>query len=372
VQLLILASLVLLSFAARPARADEAEQQKALSDIRAAMSKRDLPRCAKRLKEAAALGGSEAFQEEVQRLKLLYDYLFDFWRAVDDGGKTLQAGEELVFDGVPVAVVEYGAGRIVVRAAGQNRRYTLYTMPTKLVLKLASRTMRSTSPANKVFLGTFHAMDEKGDRDEARRLWEEARRGGADVTQLMPELLPPGERPAARPPAASPAGLPAVPPEVKALLAPKNWGVRRRAAIRWKREPLGPLGSQTGEGRLVVVAPQTERGDVQVVLLGRMSSDFACRILLVELPPDQVFGLLPANAADGGHVVKLPAGTAIVEFARRGGEYRARVNGEETAVDSAEGTPSTLDGCLGFTLSPGTRATVATLALKVTAREQGP
>jgi hypothetical protein len=103
-----------------------------------------------------------------------------------------------------------------------------------------------------------------------------------------------------------------------------------------------------------------------------MSSDFACRVLRVHVPPDHVFGLLPAGAADGGHVVALPAGTALVEFARRADEFRARVNGEEVSVDSAEGTPPALEGCLGFSLSPGARITVASLAIKATAASEGP
>ena len=40
---------------------------------------------------------------------------------------------------------------------------------------------------------------------------------------------------------------------------------------------------------------------------GPVASDFACRIMIVDMPAGQVFGLLPADAADGGHVdVKWP------------------------------------------------------------------
>jgi hypothetical protein len=60
----------------------------------------------------------------------------------------------------------------------------------------------------------------------------------------------------------------------------------------------------------------------------------------------------------------LPEGTALVEFARFAGKYRARINGEEVPVESAEGTPAMLPGHIGFTLSPGTGATVRAFQIR--------
>jgi hypothetical protein len=347
--------------------ADDDPHRQILADIRAAMAHRDLPGGKAKLQQAAAMEGSEAFTEELSRLQQLYDYLFDFWRAVDDGAKTLRAGEELVFDDVPVAVVEYREGRIVLRALGQNKRFTLRDMPTKLVLKLAARSMMASVPANKVFLGTYHAMDAKGDRAEARRLWEEAQRGGQDVSLLLPELTgktaqPAG--PAESPPPAAPAELPDLPAEAKMLLAAEKWTARRRGAIRWMPCPATQFATNSPDGHLNVRVPESERGDVQLLYGQRLSSDFECRVLLTNVPENQVFGLLPADHADGGHVVPLPAGTVLVEFGRAAGKFRARVNREEVTVDSAQGTPATLNGCLGFTLPRGGSADVALLQLR--------
>jgi hypothetical protein len=349
--------------------ADDDAPQQILDEIRAAMAQRDLPGGKAKLQRAAAMEGSEEFREELNRLQQLYEYLFDFWRAVDDGGKTLRGGEELVFDDVPVAVVEYANGRIVLRAMGQNKRFTLRDMPTKLVLKLVARSMRTSVPANKVFLGTYHAMDAKGDRAEARRLWEEARRGGQDVSLLLPELsakATPPATPPERPPAVEPAKLPDLPADAKMLLTSEKWTARRRGAIQWEPCPATQFTTNSPHGHLVVKVPDSERGDVQILFRGSpLSADFECRVLLTNVPEKQVFGLFPGDTTDGGHVVPLPPGTVLVEFGRAAGKYRARVNRKELPVESGVGTPATLAGHLGFTVPRGGSTTVALLQLRV-------
>ena len=355
--------------------AEEETPRQLLDGVRAAMSERDLPGAEAKLKQVAALRLPEELGVEAERLQVLFKYLIDFWHAVDDAGKRLQAGEHLTFGDAHVAVIEYGNGRIVVRALGQNRRYTLKTMPTKLVMKLATRTMNPKSAANKVFLGTYHALDAKGDRGEARRLWDEAQRGGEDVSQIMPELSVAAAAPeTATPPLPGTSPPPPTPPrrvEIpplsatgKLILAVDQWTSRRRTATQWVRSPLGEMASNTRDGRLGVAIPDVERGDVQVLFARKLTANFGCRVLLTELPPGQVFGIFPGSAADGGHVVPLPEGTALVEFARFAGKYRARVNREEVAVESTEGTPATLEGFVGFSLSPGTGATVAAFELR--------
>jgi hypothetical protein len=355
------------------ARADETPRQ-LLDGIRSAMAQRDLLVAEAKLKQAGSLELPDDLAVEAERLQLMYDYLLDFWHAVDDAGKTLQAGEHLVFGDAHVAVVEYGNGRIVVRALGQNRRYTLKTMPTKLVMKLASRTLNARLSANKVFLGTYHAVDAKGDRGEARRLWEEARRGGEDVSQILPEVgvaTTQPTKPSSAAPTTSASTSPAphveMPPLAvagKMILAAEKWTSRRRTATQWVRSPLGDMATNTAEGRLQVAAPKSERGDVQVLFARKLSANFGCRVLLTDLPKGQVFGIFPGNAADGGHVVPLPDGKALVEFARYAGKYRARINQEEVAVESAAGTPTTLEGYVGFSLSPGSGTTVAAFELR--------
>jgi len=365
---LLMAWLILGFWISGLAIGDDDAHGKILREIRDAMAQRDLPAGKAKLQQAAAMEGSEAFATELNRLQQLFEYLMDFWHAVDDGAKTLRGGEELTFDGVPVAVVEYANGRIVLRAMGQNKRFTLRDMPTKLVLKLVSRSMRTSVPANKVFLGTYHAVDAKGDRAEAARWWAEAARGGQDVSLLLPELAAEPNKSATspeRPPPTEPMKLPELPTEARALLAGEKWTARRRGAIEWIPCSATQFTTNSPDGRLVVKVPETERGDVQILYGGSpLAGDFECRVLLANVPEKQVFGLLPGDTTDGGHVVPLPPGNVLVEFGRAAGKYRARVNRTEVPVQSAVSTPATLAGHLGFTVPRGGSTTVALLQLR--------
>ncbi len=159
-----------------------------LDEIRAAMADRDLNVAKAKLEEAAKVNGSEEFTSQRERLRLLYDYLEGFWKSVDEGAKSLQAVEELMIGDVRVAVVEYQPGLLVLRVKGENRRYTVKTLPAKVALTLAERVLKPDAPENKVFFGAFLAMDGKGDREVARKLWSEAQQAKINVSALLPEL----------------------------------------------------------------------------------------------------------------------------------------------------------------------------------------
>jgi hypothetical protein len=196
------------------------------------------------------------------------------------------------------------------------------------------------------------------------------------VSQLLPELgvkvpqpgSPPEYPPTGATPGATEPPVNVEPPPLaaagKLILEVDRWTSRRRTATQWVRSPLGDMASNTPEGRLHVVIPESQRGDVQALFARKLTANFGCRVLLTNVPRGQVFGIFPGDAADGGHVVPLPEGTVLVEFARFAGKYRARVNREEVAVESAEGTPAALEGFVGFSLSPGSDATVAVFELR--------
>ena len=171
-----------------PTRGQAAEGDGLLDEVRAAMAERELTVAKAKLEEAARLDGDEAFTSERKRLTLLHAYLEDFWKSVDDGAKSLQAVEELKIGDVLVSVVEYQPGLLVLRVKGENKRYTVKTLPAKVALTLAERVLKPDDPQNKVFFGTFLLMDGKGDREIARKLWTEAQKADVDVASLLPEL----------------------------------------------------------------------------------------------------------------------------------------------------------------------------------------
>ncbi len=164
----------------------------AVTDARRWMSKRDLEQAAAALRLAKNNARSQEEQQEVERLETLLEYLRQFWQLTIKGAQRLEAGQEIEVEitryrRIKVAVVEPNPGGLTLRVEGVNRLYRWETMPTEIVLALAKRTLAKDN-VSKVILGAFLAVDEKGDRAQARKLWEEARQAGLDIGDLLAEL----------------------------------------------------------------------------------------------------------------------------------------------------------------------------------------
>ena len=263
--------LVVVCFAAfpcgfSPARGQAADADGILGEIRAAMADRDLTVAKAKLAEAAQVGGDEAFTSQCERLQLLYDYLEAFWKAVDEGAKSLQPVDELTIGELRVAVVEYQPGELVLRVQGLNRRYTVKTLPAAVALKLAERVVKPDAPENKIFFGSFLLMDGKGDREKARKLLTEAQKDNADVAALLPELD-------ITPVASLPVEIPPVTPIMRKQLAPASWTLRRQAGDRVVRDSLKDNSEQTAAGHLQVTAPSGE-GESQLVFSRKLAGQF--------------------------------------------------------------------------------------------------
>jgi hypothetical protein len=334
-----------------------AEQQKLLDDIRAALAQRDLAEAKTKLQQAAAIKQPAAFVTQVERLSLLQQYIADFLKSVDEGGRTLQGTEELLIGETRVAVVEYAAGRLVLRVAGENKRYTLQDMPPKVALTLASRVLKADAPQNKVFTGAFLAMDAKGDRTMAREAWDDARRGGIDVSALLGELD-------IMPPTVSSVEAPLLNRLQRALLDPDKWYLVRRADNRWQRGTLDKIGVANAEGRLQIQVPQSETEPVRIAYRTRVAGNFLCRIILQDVAASQTFGLLDADGGEMSYYVTLPPGSMFVEFGRQADAIKCFLNGKEIEVQQAASASPRVPGLIGLTVPPGGNCTVAIFEMR--------
>ena len=346
------------SFGARPAVAQDADARaKALSAVRAAAAARDLEKLQSRLDEAKKLKGEAAYDEECQRLEELADYVTKFWRFVDQAGRKLQASgsDELKIGDQVCAFVEYDGTRLVLRVAGENRRYTKSTLPAKVALTLAQRELAPNAAANKVFFGAFLAMDARGDRKIARQMWDEAARGGVDVKHLLPELD-------ADPPSPT-VEIPTLNVQARALLSPKGWALRTKEGAKWSKQPLGNRGVQNDEGRLEVTAPGEASDVAQVILAKQLGPAFVCRVILEDVQAGQRLGLASADGDDSGYWVNLPSGTVLVELARQGGEVKCRVHGKDAEVTTTGKASARMQGVLALTIPGGATTTIAALAV---------
>jgi hypothetical protein len=333
-----------------------AEAGDVLDEIRAAMAERDLPLAKAKLEEAAKRGSDAAFGEELARLQLLHEYLDDFWKSVDEGARSLQAVDELLIGEIRTAVVEYQPGLLVLRVQGQNRRYTVKTLPAKVALTLAERVLKPDAPRNKVYFGTFLLMDGKGDRELARKLWNEAQQANVDVSALLPEL-------AGAAVASLPMEIPPVASVMRKLLAPASWSLRRQVDDRIVREPLKDSAEQTAAGHLQV-AVAGDASDAQLVYNRKIAANFVCRVILQNLGDGQVFGLLAADSLDAAHQVPLPRGSVMIELVRQGGAFQCRLNQKEISVETRGDAAPNIIGMIGVTMPSGSKCRIAWFELQ--------
>ena len=327
-----------------------------MDEIRAAMAERDMAGAKAKLVEAAKIDGDTAFGAERTRLTLLQGYLEDFWKSVDEGAKSLQSVDELKIGDVLVSVVEYQPGLLVLRVKGENKRYTVKTLPAKVALTLAERVLKPNDPQNKVFFGTFLLMDGKGDREIARKLWTEAQKANVDVSALLPEL---GNAPVA----SLPMEIPPVTSIMRKLLAPASWTLRRQEGGRMVRDSLKDNAEQTAAGYLQVTAP-SGAGEAQLIYSRKLAANFGCRIILQNVGDGQVFGLFAAETLAAAYQVPLPKGSVMVEFARQGGTFQCRLNQKEVTVESRGDVVPNMAGMVGLTLPADAKCVVAWFELQ--------
>ena len=171
--------------------AKRAAFKKALSEARFAMSEREHATIKTELQKARTNAQTVDDFNELERLDQIEAHLEGFWKSIRGAMPKLEG--ELAIGDTFISVVEANEKRILVKAAGQMRQYDVGTidMPAKLITAIAEKRFKLDA-GWKVLYGTFHAMDRFGDRDKARRLWQEAGKTGS-AEALLPELNVPRE-----------------------------------------------------------------------------------------------------------------------------------------------------------------------------------
>lgn len=331
-----------------------AEQKNILGEIRKAMSDRQIPFAKDKLKEAAKMDGSEGFKAEVARLDTIHDYLVQFWKGVDEGGKRVHQLDELTIGSTTCSVVEYANETLVLRIDGVNKRYHMSTMSQKVSLTLAAKALKTDAAVNKVIVGAFLAMDAKGDKDIARKYWEEGKKAGIDTTALMPELGIVGPKQLNVPQNLTPA--------MKAQLTLANWMARREKNGKYQKGPIPPIGrTVTPYGWLGLIYDTTQTEAFQAVNRRRITGDFTFRMILDDVKEGQQCGVFAADDKDkgGAHYVNLPLGTVHIEFSRKGDKFECNLNGEMVEVQHTEGAPMNMAGMAGLGLLPGSNCAIA-------------
>jgi len=175
----------------KPQPAEDATKRaafvRAVANVRFLMSDRDLVAARAQLKTAEANAQSQADQDQVARLDALLQNVAAFWNEIRKAVASLQPGTELIGRNSQAIVVQASREELVVKSEGRIHRISIQRLPTWLVLAVVAE-IDTSSPSAKLLLGAFLAVEPGGDRARARQLWQEAARGGIDVSHLLPEL----------------------------------------------------------------------------------------------------------------------------------------------------------------------------------------
>ena len=145
-----------------------------MNRVRAALVARDVKTAAKQLELAAENAHTTDERQQVTRMRALVQEYVQFLSALRAGIKKLEPAEELPIDDSFVSVVEFGDDKLSVFEEGSRHDYTLANMPVKIALVVSERAASPEFTKVKLFVGAFLAVEPKGDRARARRLWEAA------------------------------------------------------------------------------------------------------------------------------------------------------------------------------------------------------
>ncbi len=317
--------------------------EEALTAIRAALAGRDIEGAKTAIEAAKKVPGDQAYDDARGRLEELTDNVQQFWNAYDKSLTTLAAVEELKVGDTFIAIVEVGPDKLIVRASGTNRTYTRKTVPAGIALEVTERVLKPTDAMNKVIIGSFAAMDAKGDLGKARKYWQEAIAAGVDVKRLLPELDAPRPLP--------PVTIPDLTAQQKAMLDPRLWQQRTPGPKGFTKGNV-EIAEQNDEGRMEVNVPD-DMAEVVIATKKPVLGDFAFRVTFENVQAGQQFGLYSGDKEDAV-VVDLPEGTFVLDFFRQGAAYKATIAKNEVDVKTV-GKPATRfpGGLLGISAKAG-------------------
>lgn len=172
------------------AQVDPQKQQlyrKTVMAARTAMSRRDPAGGKRNAKAALKLAQTPEEEAEAVRLDTLAKYLDEFWKTMGKVIGGLLPAQEFNMGSTPLIVVETSPAQITFRSEGRNRSYSVKDLPLPIIEALVQGGFADNADTKLIF-GAYLAMDARGDRKAARKLWQELIKAGKDVSELMPEL----------------------------------------------------------------------------------------------------------------------------------------------------------------------------------------
>ncbi|MBP89086.1 MAG: hypothetical protein CMJ64_20615 [Planctomycetaceae bacterium] len=161
-----------------PTREELRALAQSLTNARAAIGEQNFTVLDAELAKAEGLVKADDHKAKLRRLTLLADYVKKFREAIDKTIAGLEVGAQVPYnESVTFGVVEKGPNLLIVRVAGQNRRYALNDLQPGLARRLGEMSLVQGSPETLALQAAFiSVMPKAGDADleKARGWWEQA------------------------------------------------------------------------------------------------------------------------------------------------------------------------------------------------------
>lgn len=162
--------------------------RKALVAAYEALGSRSLQEAREQLKVAEANTVEPQQQSQLDAMLTVSEGVDHFWNAVRESTKNLKAGEEITIGSTRVLIVEASREKIAIRLAGRTQSFPYERLPAGLAVALSRFWFDASAPSTSVAIGAFLLVEPNGDKEEVRRLWNEANAAGAQIDYLMPLL----------------------------------------------------------------------------------------------------------------------------------------------------------------------------------------
>lgn len=159
-----------------------------LRRARLGLTQRQLATARQELATARNLTRGTRYLEVVERLEELAHYVDQFWGAFEDGLNDIKPNQELVIGSTKVIIIDINDDSLTLRAKGMNRTYRLSELPAGVTMRIAELWLKENAASSKMIKGAFLAIYPEDRTAQAKALWLEAQKAGADCTLLLETL----------------------------------------------------------------------------------------------------------------------------------------------------------------------------------------
>jgi hypothetical protein len=173
----------------KPTKEELAKLGRAMQKTREAIESHEFDKAGAFIELASELPRLPEHQAMLDRLKLFSESVSKYKSAIQTSVDNLASGASFKVGESNVGVVETGPDKIIVRANGQNRNYTLKDLPVGLAAALAAQTLPPDDPNTLMLKGAYVLASPKASADDLKKAREFLETASASIDAAKDLLL---------------------------------------------------------------------------------------------------------------------------------------------------------------------------------------